>query len=272
MDVRQSKYMFGYLSLGALALTSACFHSENDDLKKEEVITRSLEKAKTVQSYSLENNFEYYIRPTMEFEEQSFVGKVIESPRTSYFEAREEYGREEEEIRKERYLGELYTTDGQTYLRSEEEGWVREEEVLGESIPAEYENEYDIPETLLGIFEGLDNVSMVEERNHYELFYKGDDQEIFEAFYMPVEYTEPGTFTDTINYKKREEGPPEVFLRIRKQDLTVEELEAKFYYEDADSYVETEIDYVWSFRFDDINEIDKIDVPDEVFEEAEQNE
>lgn len=269
---RQRRRRFKYVFLGTFLVATGCFHSENDGLKKEEVITRSLEKAETVHSYSLEHNFENYVHPTTRFEKQTFVGEVIESPRTSYFEATEEYGREDEEVREERYLGELYTVDGQTYLRSEEEGWVREEEVLGESISSEYENEYDIPEILLGIFQGLNDVSMVEERNHYELFYKGDDQEIFEAFYMPVEYTEPGTFTDTIKYKKREEGPPEVFLRIRKQDLTVEELEAKFYYEDADSYVETEIDYVWSFRFDDINEIDKIDVPDEMFEEAEQNE
>lgn len=250
----------GYASFGLLFFIAACSLSAEDEhlTREEAVITKTIDRAESVNSYKVEGGvFDDIVwrDGEKEYTHSLLSGVATFDPQRGHYHLVEVQGINDTETTV--FTDEIYENVDDIYVNYDHEGW-------GKADGYEYgETEYKAAINLLGGIENMEEITIEETENVYEVSYSALDKVLYDLYEPALSVIEDSIFVET-----RE---PEVFLRINKADYTVREFTTKFFYE-GETESEAERVVKIEFRFDDINEIKNIKIPDEVIEEAEQNE
>ncbi|GIN12666.1 hypothetical protein J26TS2_25330 [Shouchella clausii] len=261
---RGRRNAFVYVILGLLCFTAACSMSTEDEDKtrEEAIIAQAIEQAELVNSYEIEGgvfNDITWEDGRMEYTYYLFSAFETSEPQRTHAHLEEKQGNGDTEITLN--TEEIYEKGEDIYVNSDGEGWKK----TSNSANYEYEmTEHEVAIRLLDRIENLEGVNVEKTDETYDFSYYEADETIYDIYKPTSSETVKGTtFVET--------GSPEVFLAIDETDYTVREYTIKFFYEDqaggkAENVLTVE------YRFDNINEIEDIEIPAEVIKEAEQNE
>lgn len=261
---KESWRVSGYVSLGLLFFTAACSMStEDEDKKREEaIIAQAIEQAELVNSYEIEGgvfNDITWEDGRMEYTYYLFSAIETSEPQRTHAHLEEKQGNGDTEIILS--TEEIYEKGEDIYVNSDGKGW----EKTSNSANYEYEmTEHEVAIRLLDRIENMEGVNVEKTDETYEFSYYEADKTIYDIYKPTSSETVKGTtFVET--------GSPEVSLAIDQTDYTIREYTIKFFYEDeAGSSAESVLTI--EYHFDNINEIEDIEIPDEVIKEAEKSE
>ncbi|GIN09790.1 hypothetical protein J1TS1_39350 [Shouchella clausii] len=259
---RGGRNAFVYVFFGLLTFTSAC----NTDAKEEHltteetIIAKTIEQAESVESYAIEGGLlEDFLWEDGSSEYNYLLLSSIEIPERTYSQVVQEYGIGEFETTV--FTSELYQNAKERYINLDDKGWKKSDDP--KDIEYDYTG-YEAPIMFLKQLENVDELTVEETENEYEIRYSEPDASLYDIYGPPSDAVKNGTvFVET--------GSPEVFLVIDKADYTVREFTTTFFYED-EAGSDSEGTATMEMRFDDINEVEDFEIPDEVIEEAEANE
>ncbi|MFB4258002.1 DUF6612 family protein [Shouchella clausii] len=259
---RDGRHAFVYVFFVLLIFTSACnTDAKEEDLTREEaIIAKTIEQAESVESYAIEGGIlEDFLWEDGGSEYNYLLLSSIKIPERTHSQVVQEYGIGKTETTV--FSSELYRNTKDVYINLDNEGWEKSEE----SNDFEYDyTGYEGAIIFLEQLENVDELTIEETENEYEIYYSEPDESLYDIYGPPSDAVKNGTvFVET--------GSPEVFLVIDKANYTIREFTTTFFYED-EAGSESESTATMELRFDKINEIEDFEIPDEVIEEAEANE
>lgn len=259
---RRGRNAFVYVFFGLLIFTSACnTDAKEENLTREEaIIAKTIEQAESVESYTIEGGIlEDFLWEDQSTEYNYLLVSSIKIPERTHSQVVQEYGIGETETTV--FTSELYRNTKDVYINLDNKGWKKSEE------PNDFEYDYtgyEAPIMFLEQVENVDELTVEETENEYEIRYSEPHESFYDIYGPPSEASKNGTvFVET--------GSPEVFLVIDKANYTIREFTTKFFYED-EAGSDSKSVLTLELRFDDINEVEDFEIPDEVIEEAKQNE
>ncbi|MCZ1182593.1 DUF6612 family protein [Shouchella clausii] len=258
-----SRLVSGYAFLGLLIFMTACsLRAEDKHLTREEaVIAKTIKQAESVDSYAIEVGILDDIAwgdGTKKYTYSMISGTEALESRRGYSEIVEVEGNEETETTV--FNKEIYESEDEIYVNVDHEGW----KIPSDPESYEYEEtEYEGAIRFLENIENVEDIIIEENEKTFEITFPEMAEVLYEFYAQVLSVMESDAFVET--------GVPEAFIKIDKEDYSVREFTTKFFY-DARTGSTSERVVTIEFRFDDINEIEDIKIPDEVIEEAEANE
>ncbi|AST96064.1 DUF6612 family protein [Shouchella clausii] len=256
-----NRMVLSHVFLGMLVFLPACSMSaEDEDLSKvEAVIAQVIKRAEMVNSYALEFEVRDDIAwgdGDISYTHSMLSGLSFSNPQRGYYQMTEVEGNGETETTV--FTDEIYEDEDAVYVNFNQEGWIKSESYNNYS-----ETGFEAMIQLLKEIKNMEEIIIEETEEAFEVSFP-DMAEVLYEFYDPaISIMEGDAFVET--------GVPEAFIKIDKEDYSVREFTTKFFY-DARTGSSSERVVTIEYRFDDINEIRDIKIPDEVIEEAEANE
>lgn len=210
-----------------------------------DALTQTVQTAEEVDHYELDLEIFITLDAAAGFTDESYArlaGQINESTVNGYLETTEEQSGYVNEIA-------VYMNGEEQYENLNGQGWTQSNPEF-HSWETSYGN-------VAGILEGLAEAEVSEEEDHFEVTYSGNSVVVYEAFEYPFSLSLTG-------FDVENDTTMHVSVLIDKDQFTIKDM--SFLLEAAND--EGELDMKITVDYDNINNIDPVEIPDEVRAEA----
>ncbi len=233
------KKLFIVFMIGIIFVITACSGNES----KQEVLEKALQSPDQVESYFADFGIDIDIKSDIANDSSTMNGQVtlIEDPIAIHqlFSSKQEGTETSTEI---------YRVQDEAFVKQGEGAWT-EQPVTSEM--ANFEPDY---ETVVSVLENVEElVEFDNSGDTYQISYSGFDQSIYDAFEGPFSVQLTGFRVD-------EDVTLELVIDIHQQDHYIENLDYTIFAESGNNELEMNI----SLEYDQVNEIEDIEIPEEV--------